>query len=169
MFQDGLAGRFPLPAGRASRIPLVRKASDRSALRLLAKDHASILVPPPQTRANTFRRPTSGRSFAHRRPQRPTAAKVKRIWVSVLCRPRRATPPRVCLTSARRNFACVRLLGPCFKTGWPDGSLSPPAAIVGFPWSVQLGSSLGPFKTGQSLFREQRVFGLIFKVPEPQK
>ena len=36
-----LAGRLPLSAGRASRIPLVRKASDRSALRLLAKDHAS--------------------------------------------------------------------------------------------------------------------------------
>ena len=36
-----LAGRFPLSAGRASRIPLVRTASDRSALRLLAKDHAS--------------------------------------------------------------------------------------------------------------------------------
>ena len=70
-----LAGRLPLSAGRASRIPLVRKASDRSALRL-AKDHASILVPPPPTRANSFRRPTSGRSFAHRRPQRPTAAKV---------------------------------------------------------------------------------------------
>ena len=83
-----LAGRLPLSAGRASRIPLVRKASDRSALRLLAKDHASILVPPPPARAN--------------------------------------------------SFACVRLLGPCFKTGWPDGSPSPPAALVGFPWSVKL-------------------------------